>query len=69
MILKVQQSLSSSLPTPSMLMYNEQRNFEYQANLTDEVKNRLQGRPKAYFNSQQIDGKIVLLEEVAAQSW
>lgn len=69
MIFKVQQSLSSSDETPHMLMYNKGRDIMQESILSAEVEKLLNGRPKAFFEGEVKDGKIVLQQEAQWQTW
>jgi len=71
MIVKIQQSLSSTSPVKSMLIYNESRRIFYEAPLTTEVAELLDGREKAYFEARvtPVTKKLEILKETESQNW
>ncbi|MGQ3685298.1 MAG: hypothetical protein ACUBOA_09905 [Candidatus Loosdrechtia sp.] len=69
-IVKVQSSLYTTDTAQKMLVYNEDRSINYEADLTEEVKKVLLGRPKAYFEFTLTENKEIRLgKEVAPQNW
>jgi hypothetical protein len=69
MIVKVQQSITTNASKPQMLAYSENRKIEYLGDLTRKVKQRLNGRLKAYFDADIVNRKIELYNEVPEQDW
>jgi hypothetical protein len=68
-IVKVQQSLSSTDKRAWQLIYNEDRSLCREEPLTGPVLRRLRARPKAYFEIKMLGKRIKLGAEVAEQSW
>ena len=56
-VVKVQQSLSSTLDYQTVLIYDEARKFEYQGPLPKELKDAMGDRLKVYFNADLIPDK------------
>ena len=76
MIFKVQQSVFTNAPKPQMFIYDESRKYEYQADLTEDVRKMLGEKPKAYFRGELIPNEgdpetfqVGLYEEVEEQDW
>jgi len=69
MIVKVQQSITTNANKPQMLVYSDNRKIEYLGDLTRKVKQRLNGRLKAYFDADIVNRKIELYNEVPEQDW
>ena len=68
-IVKVQLPLSSNEPEPEALIYNKNRSL-FQTFPVELVAGIMQGRPKAYFNAQWVDGgDLILLDEVENPGW
>jgi hypothetical protein len=72
---KVQAPLASSDPNPSVYIYDESRETSLFTPFTEEISNKLNGRPKAYFNL-TIEGNenrgyelVDIGEEVADPGW
>lgn len=69
-IYKVQLPLASNEVPPLALVYNERRNHEGLFPITDDLRNIMKGRPKAFFYGQmQPDGKILFGKEAEWQYW
>lgn len=73
MIVKIQQSLSSSDGLRHCLIYDKKRKVFYEADTPEEVDplvKLLSERPKAYFNA-ELDKKrkIIILSEAEDQDW
>lgn len=69
MIVKVQISLASSDNKKQMLVYNKSRNVMYEDAASPEILKLIRNRPKAYFNAEVVNTKIVLDDEVEQQNW
>lgn len=70
MIVKVQLPLSSTLASPPALVYSKDRKCMMKWQVNDELKQKMNGKVKAYFNTKKNDkGRLVLLDEVAEQAW
>ena len=70
MIVKIQQSLTTSETEPQMLVYNQDHSYELEGPLRDEVRLALDGRAKAYFEVGVIAGNgFEILGEVKSQRW
>jgi len=69
MIVKIQQSLATSEGETQMLVYNEDRSYEFERPLTEWARQVLKGRPKAYFEMEVVPGGFRLLGEVEPQPW
>lgn len=76
MIFKVQQSQFTNAPKPQMFIYDKSRDYQYQADLTTDVKELLGDRPKTYFDGKLIPNEdnpetfeIALFNEVEEQDW
>lgn len=67
-IIKIQQSQFST-DGPRMLIYNEDRSYNVEKVLSEEVKNILYGRGKAYFQATVIAGRLSIGKEVTAKNW
>lgn len=53
-----------------MLIYSkDKKTIFYEADLTEEVKDLMKGRLKAYFNAKLENKNVILLDEVSTQSW
>lgn len=68
-IVKVQQSIVSSQPKPTVLIYNRDRSFQYEGGLNQDMIDTLAGRPKAYFEAHLERTGLVIGEEVEEQPW
>lgn len=62
-VVKIQQSLAGN-NGKRMLAYNKDRSISFEDTLSKEVKELLNGRPKAYFNAAIVNTKIELYDEV-----
>ena len=69
MIVKVQRSLEITATKAQMLIYDKTRKHQYQNDLTEEVKQLLGDRLKAYFNAELKNKNFILGEEVPIQNW
>lgn len=70
MIVKVQQFTFTSGANPAMLIYSkDKKTIFFDADLTEEVKQKMNGRMKAYFDSELENKTVRLLNEVPAQNW
>lgn len=70
MIVKVQQFAFPNGANPAMLIYSkDKKTIFYEADLTEDVKQKMHGRFKAYFDSELKDKKVKLLNEVPPQNW
>jgi len=65
MIVKVQQALNDN----KVLVYNEDRSIFWEGKMSKEVKEKMNGRTKGYFNAEMIDTKVSINEEVEEQGW
>lgn len=54
MIVKVQTSLSTTHPTPRVLIYNEHRDWMYEGEATPEVMKLMKGDLKAFFHAMPV---------------
>jgi hypothetical protein len=69
-IVKVQQSLSSSLPGRRMLIYDQSRRVYQETELSPKVEHLLAGRARAFFfYSLDAHNEIILGREAPAQDW
>lgn len=68
MIIKIQQPPITT-GKPQMLMYNEDRSFMFQSDLSKDIRNLLNGRNKAYFEAEMAGTELNMLDEVEAQGW
>jgi hypothetical protein len=69
MIVKVQLPLSSSEADPPALVYDQARTWQFYMEVTKELRARMKGRDKAFFNAERCGGKVVLLDEAPWQDW
>jgi hypothetical protein len=69
-IVKVQQSIQTGYENPQMLIYDKNRKYTFQSDISDDVKSILNGRLKAYFNAGiNDDNMLEIREEVESQEW
>lgn len=52
-----------------MLIYDESRKVFFQDELSNEVSEILDGRPKAYFEADIANHQLIIKEEVQSQNW
>jgi len=73
MIVKIQLSLDSNLKGHTagsrMLAYNEDRSVMMEMNTPKEVVNLMDGRFKAFFHADIVDGKLEVQSEAPRQNW
>lgn len=69
MIVKVQIFQASSDDKIRMLIYDEPREIMYECDLTDDMKTKMKGRPKAYFSAGIVYDKLHIGKEVNPQNW
>jgi hypothetical protein len=70
MIIKIQQSQFTTTKTKQMLIYNEDRSLFHEDELSKEVEEVLNGRPKAYFEAEiNKYGALSILKEVDEPNW
>lgn len=68
-IVKVQLSLASSDGAQSVLVYDEERVHVWEGEVSDDVREAMDGEPKKYFLADVSQPIIRLIEEVEAQGW
>jgi hypothetical protein len=68
MIVKLQVPLSTN-DTPKALLYNQSRSFEMLYPITEQMRERLNGRPQAFFKLDLTQGEPILLDEVPDPGW
>lgn len=69
-VVKVQASLYSDFDVQQMLIYNIDRTFVIEGNISARAKHLLRGRQKVYCRAiVNDDQNIILLNEVSAQDW
>lgn len=66
MIVKIQKSLS---PPGKVLIYNKNRSFIYEGNLTAEVERFVKYRHKIYAKARVVDGRLEIIRRVKDESW
>lgn len=70
MIVKVQVSLSTSDGVARCLVYNKDRSVTFEDNLSEDVAEVMDGRPKGYFRATiGPTGLLEIGDEVEEQSW
>jgi hypothetical protein len=68
MILKVQLPLEPNAE-PKALLYNKTLDFVMLHGITDHIREKMAGRPKAFFDVNLSQGEPILLDEVPDQGW
>lgn len=69
MIVKIQQQIGGNTTPQQMLVYNQNRKYLLETDMTPEVKKLLGDRPKAYFEAQVKNNNFIIGKEVPAQNW
>ena len=64
MIVKIQLPLMTTMDHPMALIYNNDRSFQEQIPVTQELKDAMDGDVKAYFRVEIKEGDLHLLERV-----
>lgn len=69
-IVKVQLSLYTSASRPQMLVYDEDREWEWEGEAGTDVLNLMDGQPKEYFYAHRDkEGRIVIDGLAPQQDW
>jgi hypothetical protein len=69
MIVKIQQSITTTANNKQCLIYSKSGRVNYQGDLPEDLEVVLRGRLKAYFKAKVVDTRIQILEEVKEQRW
>lgn len=72
MIIKIQQSLGGTNVLTSVFLYDETKEFMYETSNPEEVApvvELLGDRPKAYFEAEIVNTKLVINNEVDTPDW
>lgn len=60
MIVKVQIPLETNMPTPMVLIYNEDRSEEHQFPVSPEFIKAMKGKPKSFFHADRKNGHFLV---------
>lgn len=69
MIVKVQLPLATNEATPKALIYNQSRNFEIFHGITPHIREKMAGRPKAFFEMDITQDEPIFVRELPDQGW